>query len=323
MLTAACCPGLLYGLSLATASMVFVLVLSGAQVTSYDVGMADATWPSVSIRFWLAESVGLMIEHRHRVFGLAAGLFAIALCATAWLSRAPRLIRALATVALLAVIAQGILGGLRVRLNSWGVGRETAVVHAVSAQAVFAVLISVVVLSGYSWRRAAGKPHSLASNLHTMTTAALVLLFIQIALGAVQRHLGTGFWFHAAGAVAWFMLALWFGFVTLSHADLRSSLGRAGLLLLLLTLVQTALGLAAVWATRLIPPGMGTAPSFWEAAIPSLHLGVGALLVAATVNLFWRTRLLHPVPSADPMSVLMVDPRAKRDRPLPQVETVR
>src|SRR5262249_55820749 len=66
-------------------------------------------------------------------------------------------LRALAVITLLAVMFQGLLGGLRVRLNAL-YGKELAPVHGVFAQVVFCLLVALAALTGKP--AAAGIPDS-------------------------------------------------------------------------------------------------------------------------------------------------------------------
>src|SRR5579871_2428345 len=97
-------------------------------------------------------------------------------------------LRLLAVVALVAVMAQGLLGGLRVRLNDW-FGTDFAIVHGVFAQVVFCLLVCVAVLTD---RPPARELPVAARRLVNPLTAGLVaLLFVQLVWGALVRHAST------------------------------------------------------------------------------------------------------------------------------------
>ena len=100
---------------------------------------------------------------------------------------APRLVRILAVVAVVAVIGQGVLGGLRVRLLQ----DELGAVHAAVAH-LFLVLICVIALLTSRWwqeRGSAGFRTRLPG--WTLLLAAL-LIFGQLLLGAAMRHRHAG-----------------------------------------------------------------------------------------------------------------------------------
>ena len=69
--------------------------------------------------FWypVSEMVGnIFYEHRHRLIASCVGLLTIALAVTLWFGERRTWLRWLGVTALLVVIAQGILGDLRVVL---------------------------------------------------------------------------------------------------------------------------------------------------------------------------------------------------------------
>src|SRR3954453_18663243 len=121
--------------AVAAAVFTWPLLLSGAQVTSYGVGLAVPDWPTTFginmflYDFWNA-SWGVFIEHRHRLYGSAVGMACIVLAVWFTLRERRRGMIALGWLALAAVIAQGVLGGARVRLQSTPV----AFLHGCTAQ---------------------------------------------------------------------------------------------------------------------------------------------------------------------------------------------
>src|SRR5438270_6171843 len=113
------------------------LLLLGAEVTSRDVGMADQVslrtpWHILTID--LREyGLGFVIEHSHRTAGWLVGVCTIVLTVSLWLKEPRRWLRRLGMAALVAVIAQGVLGIFRVQLNAL-FGRHLALVHGCFAQ---------------------------------------------------------------------------------------------------------------------------------------------------------------------------------------------
>lgn len=94
-------------------------------------------------------------------------------------------LRLLGVVALVAVMIQGLLGGLRVRLDAL-FGPELAPIHGVFAQVVFCLLVSLAVLTG---RRVATElPESARRILSRASFALVAVLFVQLIWGALVRH---------------------------------------------------------------------------------------------------------------------------------------
>ena len=100
------------------------------------------------------------------------------------------LLRSLGVVALVAVIGQGILGGLRVTLFADHIG----IVHASLAQGFFVLMCSVALISSRWWERlsvpasSSPTPRWLRWALALLTTAVLG----QLILGASMRHQHAG-----------------------------------------------------------------------------------------------------------------------------------
>lgn len=292
-----------FWLAAATTALTFVLLLSGGQVTSYDVGMAVPDWPTTfgqnMFTFpWLNESLGVFVEHRHRLIGATVGMFAIALTIVAWLNDRRGGLPWLASLALGFIIVQGVLGGHRVMLNSMGIGRELAVCHGLFAQICFVTLVALCLVASKGWMSSISRPHHLGKLLQTALTCAWVFLPLQMAFGAVQRHLGFGFVVHLSLAGAWLLFVMWLTFVIYLDEQLKKSFRMWPATLVALTVIQLGLGLGALWATQLQAPGVGQAPSAFQALLPTLHLAVGSLIFATTTVLaLLAHRRLDAVPA--------------------------
>ena len=182
-------------------------------------------------------------------------------------------------------VFQGILGGMRVQLNAMGIGRELAVCHGIFAQICFALLIALATVSSRGWLQSQRKPHYLARSLSGALMVACIFIPVQMLFGALQRHIGFGFIPHLVMAGAWVLFVLWLNFVVYFDGELRQRLGSWPGVLAGLTTLQLFLGLGALWATRLLPPGWGKTPSAMEALLPTFHLGMGALVFGTVVAL--------------------------------------
>src|SRR6185295_13612506 len=142
----------LHLLAVLTACATFPLIFMGGLVTSHGAGMSVPDWPNsygynmflFPPRLWIG---GILYEHTHRLMGTLVGMFSIALAIWAWRVETRRWVRWLAVSTLLAVILQGVLGGLRVIL----VKLDLAVVHACVAQAFFCLSVLVAVVTSRWW----------------------------------------------------------------------------------------------------------------------------------------------------------------------------
>lgn len=181
------------------ALIVFPLIWVGGLVTTYDAGMAVPDWPGTygynmflyPIETWLFGPFDLLVEHGHRLLGSLAGLIAIVLLAVTWKCEPRKSVRWLSAVILLLVIAQGILGGVRVLLDA----RSVAKIHGCLGPAFFATVVGFCVVTSDWWNHAGeqvrtGKLRRNATS--TLTTIALLMLMIsfgQLVVGAFLRHI--------------------------------------------------------------------------------------------------------------------------------------
>lgn len=272
------------------------LIFAGGTVTSYGVGLAVPDWPTTFqtnmflYNMWNAP-FGVRVEHTHRLYGAAVGMATIVLAAWFFIADRRRSMKMLGVAALLAVIVQGVLGGLRVTR----VSTILAAVHGVSGQMFFALMVSLCVLTGRDWIMTTDREPD-QSHLRRRSLVNLTLVVAQIVAGAWLRHfpsqgvlvihalLATAVLGHAA-ALAWRL-----GVRKAQIPALIPSARAMGLLVM----IQVILGIAAWWMLR---PFDGTPRpvTFYGALIRTGHQANGALLLAASVVLTLRAfRYLDP-----------------------------
>jgi cytochrome c oxidase assembly protein subunit 15 len=279
------------------AAWTWPLLISGGQVTTYRVGMAVPDWPTTfGINMFLYDfwnsSWGVFIEHRHRLFGSALGFTAIVLAVWLAVSDPRRWMKVLGSLALLAVIVQGVIGGQRVLLNS----TTWAAVHACTGQAVFALFVTLAVLTGRSWL-SDPVPSPDTDHIRRRSVVMLALVGGQIAVGAWLRHFGS---VTALVVHAFLATAVWGHALALSYRVGRGgrrmlALIPSGRALALTTTLQVGLGVAAWWMLRPFD-GLPRPVSMSQALIRTGHQAQGALVLAAVVVLTLRSfRHLGPV----------------------------
>jgi cytochrome c oxidase assembly protein subunit 15 len=91
-------------------------------------------------------------------------------------------VRVLGVTALVAVIVQGVLGGLRVTMLK----DEIGIFHACLAQAFLSLLVFIAVVRSRAWMQSPGRRVTSAPVWLAVVTT--VLIFVQLALGAAMRH---------------------------------------------------------------------------------------------------------------------------------------
>lgn len=281
-----------------------LLLLAGGLVTSYQAGLAVVDWPnSFGYNMFLYPlsrmTGGIYYEHAHRLFGSLVGLTTVVLALHLQRVEARRRVRLFALALIPVVITQGLLGGLRVT------GRFTtstspedvapnlglAVVHGILGQVFFGMMVALAVVVSRRWtRRPEAAPHSSANSDRQLSTVLAGVLFVQLVLGAVQRHLDRGLLIHITLAVVVVLVAVAAGARAVHlYAD-APAVATAGRALLWLVCAQVALGTVTLFAVTDKAPGVAPLP--WQALVATAHQGTGALLLGtAVVLMVWHHRL--------------------------------
>src|SRR5262249_48205312 len=134
---------------------------------------------------WVLGPWDLFIEHGHRLLGAAVGMITIALLICLWRCERRAWVKWLGVATLVGVIAQGVLGGLRVRNND----PLLAQIHGCTGPLFFAMTVALAVVTSAVWRNGASqKPHPQAGRLHLLALLTTGMAYLQIVLGSRLRH---------------------------------------------------------------------------------------------------------------------------------------
>jgi cytochrome c oxidase assembly protein subunit 15 len=194
-----------------------LLICSGGMVTSKNVGLAVPDWPTTfgynmflfPISKWVG---GILFEHTHRLMGSVVGLLTVILAVWLWVREQRRWVRNLGLIAVVGVIIQGVLGGLRVTMMKDQIG----IFHACVAQAFLGLLVFTALVTTKFWSSLSGDmpavdggapgtatdyatrmsgsqelaPPSLTrvSAIKILAIAITITIYVQLALGATMRH---------------------------------------------------------------------------------------------------------------------------------------
>ena len=90
----------------------FFLIIAGALVTSHDAGLATNDWPLSNGQVFPKMVGNLFWEHGHRMVATTVGILTIVLMVYVLRVEQRSWVRKLGVIALVLVIAQGLLGGL-------------------------------------------------------------------------------------------------------------------------------------------------------------------------------------------------------------------
>jgi len=178
-----------------TACMTLLLIVAGGMVTSTGSGLSVPDWPTTyhqnMFTFPVSKWVGgILYEHGHHLVASTVGFMTIILALWLQFTEPRRWLRMLGWIALLAVIGQGVLGGLTVLflLPTW-----ISVFHACLAQSFFCIVISIAVFTSRSWKgRAASVVQVGSPVMRIMCVSLVVVVFVQLLLGALMRHTDAG-----------------------------------------------------------------------------------------------------------------------------------
>ncbi|MBI4579175.1 MAG: COX15/CtaA family protein [Planctomycetes bacterium] len=291
----------LHGFSVAVLVATFLLLLAGGNVTSKAAGMAVPDWPlsfqSVNPDGWTSnfngEKPGVRDEHGHRLIGATVGFLVTVLAI--WLAvREPRRwVKGLGLAALAAVIAQGVMGGLRVLDNSI----TLAIVHGCFAQAFFCLMVGIVAVTSRRWSADVRRDGLRGGTVTAAADSALgwacggcvLVIYVQLILGAVLRHTQWTWIPHMSWAVVVGLALMTMARYVYQHAYARQALSRAMIAVLVLYGVQIVLGLSTLlvihpmWTKGLREPH--TLAQTW---LPTVHLAVGAAILGTAAYLAVR-----------------------------------
>lgn len=289
-----------------------VLLLSwGGVVTSIGAGMAFPDWPTSLGSYNLINPTegwwrvpAYLAEHGHRLIASLVGILTVLLAVWTWWEDPRAWMRKLAISAVVLVIAQGILGGLRV---VW-VSLDLALVHALVAQLFFAVLVSMTLFVTDTWRthRDVLPQTDAADWLHRASYGAVILTYLQIVFGAFLRHPGGGVSggftaIHVGGAFAVVAIVLAVFILTEKHFEDQSTVRHTAWMLLGVMGLQFALGLSALLLLLYDVSGPGVRLA--RVVLSVSHLVVGAVLFGTTIVMALlvsrESQFVHPSPVAE------------------------
>ncbi len=303
----------------------FPLILAGATVTGYGAGMSVPDWPTTFGRWffpivvWIGGGSGdnprlwdMFLEHGHRLIGQVVGIVVIGLAIAVCWSDSRKWMRGMALAAVLGVILQGTLGGLRVIADA----RVLARVHGCTAPLFFALCAALVSATSPAWLVDAGPRGAAgAARLHRLLWAICAAIYAEIALGTLLRvpsFAVGGNWFQLvvwakvslAAAIA--ALLAWLWMQTRPSRAAPAIRFRARLLAALFALqIVLACGTWVThygwpaWFTRCVGDVPYTVVEIggWQIALTTLHVGAGSLCLALAISTaLWSHRLLRDLP---------------------------
>lgn len=278
----------------------FILIVAGASVTSNRAGLAVPDWPTTYGQFMFSFPVSkwvgnILYEHGHRLIASTVGMLTVILAI--WLVRTEsrRGVRRLGITALAVVIAQGILGGLTVKLM---LPPSISIAHASLAEAFFCITVALAFVTSEKWTQ----PTPLreipnARLIQKIALASTITVYVQIILGATIRHAEWGVFAHVVGATVLFGCAIASVFVILIAGRQKVFLQHA---IVLLCLVVMQIGLGLVTLIVRLPKNVDGQLSAIQVLMPTAHLALGALILVVSLGMTLKTYRFLASPHEEP-----------------------
>jgi heme a synthase len=291
------------------------LITAGALVTSNDYGLAVPDWPK-SYGVWMPQMIGGVIyEHGHRMIAGFVGMLTVILALWMGFTVKRKWLRNLGFIALLSVIAQAVLGGITVL---YFLPTPISLMHATLAQTFFCIIVSLTLFTSREWKteiqtlpRSGGAP-----ALFALTTVAV---YVQLILGAWMRHSKAALaipdfplafgriiprftsaeiaihFAHRVWAIVVLSLIIATAFSILRNYRKVTKFTRPALTLVILICIQITLGALAVLTKTAV-------------LVATLHVVVGALILATSLILTLRGYRILRVSESEPVHSMAVQP---------------
>jgi cytochrome c oxidase assembly protein subunit 15 len=280
-----------YKFAVATSCCTILLLMAGALVTSNNAADSVPDWPLAYGRIIPPLVGGVRFEYAHRV--LAGLVSVLTLILAIWVTRVDRrpLARKLSWTALALVLAQAVLGGIRVLV---GHPALSATAHATLAQIYFLTIVGLSVYLSPWWQSDLPQRDDTSSPpARSLTLWTTLAILAQLVLGAAFRHGAFGINPHLMGAVILIVLVVWTGRTVKKRFKAVREL-RLGVVFLHACFgTQLLLGGAAYWAV--MHAGDNFQPSLLYVVLTVAHVLGGALTLAASAVLTLSCiRLIRP-----------------------------
>jgi cytochrome c oxidase assembly protein subunit 15 len=264
-------------LAVLTAGSTLLLLLAGALVVSTRSSLSVPDWPLSFGQVMPPMVGGVFYEHGHRMMATAVGFLMTVLAIWLWRVEPRAWVRRLGMVGLIAVILQGILGGITVL---YLLPAPVSITHACLAQIFFCISLTLALATSDYWRRPLPRVRDDGSPaFHLLCAAATTAIFLQLITGAGLRHRVFSIWPHLTTLLPVCLCVGWVVYRAMRQPEQRP-FQQMGIALGVLLILQVLLGMSAYFAreSQVGHPGPATSV-IW---LTSIHLITGATLLGLT-----------------------------------------
>lgn len=170
------------------------LILAGSLITTYGAGLSVPDWPNsyghFMFSFPLADMVGgIFYEHGHRLIASTVGFMTVLMAIWVVFKENRKWVKKLSLLALSAVILQGLLGGITVLFF---LPTAISVSHAILGQTFFVITIILAYSLSRERRLRELQEQKTTVQLVPYALGLTALIYLQLFLGALMRHTGSG-----------------------------------------------------------------------------------------------------------------------------------
>ncbi|MGH7905436.1 MAG: COX15/CtaA family protein [Candidatus Binataceae bacterium] len=287
----------LHGFAVFAATMTLCLIFVGGLVTSTGSALAVPDWPLAFGHLIPHLAGGVRFEYGHRVFAGFVSILTLALAIWACLGERRRWVRNTALAAFGLIIVQAVLGGITVLLL---LPLPIAVAHAGTAQAFFCLMVALALFTNPRWEAMPRRRLDHAwPSLPVLAAVTTGLIYAQILIGAVMRHMGAGLaipdfplnfghlippefsvpiamnFAHRCGALVVTIFIIWTAARIFRVHREEPLLSRPAIGLLVLLAIQITLGALTILSRRAVIP-------------TTAHVAVGAAVLATSFAITLR-----------------------------------
>jgi hypothetical protein len=242
--------------------------VESAAVRAYAILTACCTLLAIISGAALTSSKDLVFQTPHTIVAIVDSILIVGLCV--W--------RRAGWTSLGLLVADAILGKFQGPV--WGT------LHAILAALLFTSIAAVVLFTSSSWQRDPDQVQDYGRpSLRSLSTAAVLLIVMQVGFGAGLRHSAVGVMPHLLGALVVALFIMIVGVFVTTQFPKHAALRRMAVAFMVITGIQVLLGMGAFFMRM-----MNTSGSTVFLAISVAHVTTGSLTLATGVMLALEIR---------------------------------